>query len=219
MTSNIRLPIAASLGSSTAQAGTGVGAAGSIPGLIPTESSVHAVDESGSAAPSVPASGPSLKSEGLMQIGDLAREAGKTVRAVHLYEELGLLRPTGRSKGRFRLYGPDAIVRVRWIGKLQDLGFSLSDMQTIVREWEELGSAPGAMVRMREAYRRKLEETREQIRKLAGLEHEMEASLRYLDTCEVCEPDRLLSACTHCDRHECGEEAPELVAGFHARPS
>src|SRR5580658_2997505 len=92
----------------------------------------------------------------LVQIGDLARDAGKTVRALHLYEELGLLRPARRSKGRFRLYGRDALVRIRWIGKMQDLGFSLPDIQGIVREWEELRSAPRAMVRMREAYRRKL---------------------------------------------------------------
>ena len=62
----------------------------------------------------------------LMQVGDLARETGKTVRAIHLYEELGLLTPAARSKGRYRLYGREALVRVRWIGKLQDLGFSLT---------------------------------------------------------------------------------------------
>ena len=71
-----------------------------------------------------------------MQIGDLAREAGKTVRAIHLYEELGLLTPAARSKGRFRLYGAEALTRIRWIGKLQELGFSLGDIQTIVREGE-----------------------------------------------------------------------------------
>ncbi len=157
--------------------------------------------------------------DSLMQIGDLARESGKTVRAIHLYEEIGLLRPAGRSKGRFRLYGPDALVRIRWIGKLQDMGFSLTDIQAIVREWEHLASAPQAMVRMREVYRKKLDETREQIRKLEALEHEIEASLHYLDTCEVCDPDRMLSACSRCDRHGCGEEAPELVAGFRAQPS
>jgi MerR family copper efflux transcriptional regulator len=189
MTSNVRLPIASP--------------SPSVAPLV-AESSARAVDEVEAGA------------EELVQIGDLARDAGKTVRAIHLYEELGLLRPAGRSKGRFRLYGPDALVRIRWIGKMQDLGFSLTDIQTIVREWEELGSAPKAMVRMREAYRMKLEETREQIRKLEGLEHELEASLHYLDTCEVCDPDRLLSACSHCDRHECGEKAPELVAGFRA---
>src|SRR5271166_4886043 len=78
----------------------------------------------------------------LMQIGDLARETGKTVRAIHLYEELGLLEPAARSKGRFRLYGDDALTRIRWIGKLQDMRFSLGDIQTIVSEWERAGSAP-----------------------------------------------------------------------------
>jgi len=169
-------------------------------------------------SPQVDEAGGSAQASDLMQIGDLAGETGKTVRAIHLYEELGLLRPAARSKGRFRLYGPDALVRIRWIGKMQDLGFSLTEIQTIVREWEELGSAPRAMVRMREAYRRKLEEARSQIQKLEALAHEVEASLQYLDTCEVCDPARLLSACTHCDRHECGHEPPELVRGFHAQP-
>src|SRR5208282_2003714 len=104
----------------------------------------------------------------LMQIGDLARETGKTVRAIHLYEELGLLTPAARSKGRFRLYGPEALTRIRWIGKLQEIGFSLSDMQTIVREWERVESAPSTMKRMRQVYERKLHETREQRRRIEG---------------------------------------------------
>src|SRR5947209_6490882 len=98
----------------------------------------------------------------LIQIGDLARETGKTVRAIHLYEELGLLAPAARSKGRFRLYGRDALVRIRWIARLQEMGFSLGDIRTVVREWERIQSAPGAMKGMREVYARKLEETREQ---------------------------------------------------------
>src|SRR5271155_1752635 len=98
-------------------------------------------------------SGPGLEdaaADGYMQVGDLARESGKTVRAIHLYEELDLLRPQARSKGRYRLYNREALVRIRWIGKLQDMGFSLTDIQTVVREWEQLRSAPHAMVKMRE---------------------------------------------------------------------
>ena len=151
-----------------------------------------------------------------MQIGDLAKDAGKTVRAIHLYEELGLLAPAGRSKGRFRLYARDAVVRIRWIGQLQELGFSLSDIQTIVREWERAGSAPGAMKRMKQVYARKLEETREQKRRIEALEHELSASLEYLDTCDVCDPQRLLSACDCCDLHDKEQHVPELVAGFRA---
>lgn len=193
MSANLRLPIAASV---------------TTPDASPSRSDAMVEEAAGGAS-----------GENLMQVGDLARESGKTIRAIHLYEEIGLLRPAGRSKGRFRLYGSDALVRIRWIGKLQDMGFSLTDIQAVVREWEQLASAPQAMVRMRAVYRKKLDETREQIRRLEALEHEMEASLHYLDTCEVCDPDRLLSACSRCDRHECGEQAPELVAGFRAQPS
>lgn len=155
--------------------------------------------------------------KGLMQVGDLAREAGKTVRAIHLYEELGLMEPASRSKGGYRLYGPEALTRIRWIGKLQDMRFSLGDIQTIVQEWERAGSAPDAMKRMREVYTRKLEDTREQQRRLAALEHELASSLEYLDTCnDVCEPQRLLSACNCCDLHDKAAAVPELVLGFRA---
>ncbi len=152
----------------------------------------------------------------LMQIGDLAKESGKTVRAIHLYEELGLLAPAARSKGRFRLYSRDALLRIRWIGKLQDMGFSLGDIQTVVREWERIESAPGAMKRMREVYARKLTETQEQRRRLEALEHELAASLQYLDTCDVCDPQRLLGACERCDLHDKETRVPELVLGFRA---
>ncbi len=50
-----------------------------------------------------------------------------------------------------------------------------------------------------------------------ALERELEASLGYLDTCDVCEPDRLLSTCKACNHHDCShEDVPHLVAGFRA---
>jgi MerR family copper efflux transcriptional regulator len=154
----------------------------------------------------------------LMQVGDLARETGKTVRAIHLYEQLELLKPAGRSKGRYRLYAPDALVRIRWIGKLQDLGFSLTDIQTILKDVAQNdGAAKKAMERVRSVYEKKLEETREQIQRLSKLESEIKASLEYLDTCESdCEADRLLGTCRSCDHHPREQEVPDLVAGFRA---
>ena len=54
----------------------------------------------------------------LLKVGDLARKTGKSVRALRLYEELGLLQPRTRSDGGFRLYGADeiavAIAERRW---------------------------------------------------------------------------------------------------------
>ncbi len=154
----------------------------------------------------------------LLRVGDIAQRTSKTVRALHLYEELGLLHPVERSKGGFRLYGPDAVVRVRGISKLQDMGFSLPDIKELLHEWERSGSATGAMTRIRELYRQKLDETEAQLKRLQELRHELAASVDYLETCEVCDPMRLISACPHCEKHGCG--APDLVAGLHgSRPT
>ncbi|MGA3123302.1 MAG: MerR family transcriptional regulator [Polyangiaceae bacterium] len=164
-----------------------------------------------------PARGYAQERRGLMQVGDLARETGKTVRAIRMYEELGLLTPAARSKGGFRLYAREALVRIRWISTLQAMGFSLGDIQTVVREWEHIASAPGAMKRMRQVYARKLEETRDQKLRIEALERELESSVEYLDTCDVCDPQRLLSACNCCDLHDKETDVPELVLGFRAR--
>lgn len=151
-----------------------------------------------------------------LKVGELAKLAGKTVRALHLYEERGLLDPIERSKGGFRLYAEDSLVRVRWISKLQDMGFSLTDIQTMLRQWEKSGSAPDAMLRVGELLKEKLAETREQITRLRELEAELHSSLSYLETCPSCSPAQELHACTACELHDEGQAAPDLVAGFHA---
>jgi len=154
--------------------------------------------------------------ERLLQVGDIAKASGKTVRAIHHYEEVGLLTPHARSKGRYRLYGKEAVNRVRWIGKLHDLGLSLSQIQDMVKTWEGAPSAPDAMARVRALYTRKLSETRAQIEHLRSLERELVASLDYLDTCDTaCDPAELVLACTHCDLHDRSRPEPELVAGIH----
>lgn len=154
-------------------------------------------------------------SEHLLQVGDLARASGKTVRAIHHYEEVGLLRPHARSKGRYRLYDQAAVTRVRWIGKLHDLGLSLSQIQEVVTAWESAPSAPEAMARIRSMYLQKLQETRAQISNLMSLERELLASIDYLDTCDTCDPDELVAACTSCHVRERTREEPELVAGIY----
>lgn len=149
-----------------------------------------------------------------LRVGDVARLTGKTVRALHLYEELGLVEPTLRSKGGFRLYNGDAVRRVHWVTRLQDMGFSLPEIRDLLRDWKASASAPGAMHRVHELYRRKVEETRLQIDKLRGLLGELEESLGYLQTCRTCEPEREVSECSACDRHDCDTHRPVLVAGF-----
>lgn len=160
---------------------------------------------------------PEPSEDEMLQVGELARACGKTVRAIHHYENLGLLMPSKRSKGRYRLYAPDAVHRVRWIGKLNDLGMSLTEIQEILARWEEGPSAPEAMAKIQTVYQDKLAEVRRQISHLEGLAHELQASLRYLDTCEsTCDPEELVKTCSCCQVHDPQQDEPELVAGLYA---
>jgi DNA-binding transcriptional MerR regulator len=150
----------------------------------------------------------------MMLVGELAKATGKTVRAIHLYEDMGLLKPHERSKGRYRLFNHDALVRVRWITKLQSLGFSLSEIQELARAQQGSDSAKFAAARLREVYVEKLAETRAKIDELEALEAELRQSLAYLDSCDTsCEPELPVRSCPSCDRHPEPIPPPDLVAG------
>ena len=173
-------------------------------------------------APPAEGSAPELEGRDVvqLQVGDLAKRSGKTVRALHLYEELGLLRPLGRSKGRYRLYGEDALIRIRWIGKLQDLGLSLHEIRAMAQETEAVAVAPQVAERMRSLYEQKLEETREQLQKLKELESELQTALTYLQECStLCAPARTVHECRSCElrtEHQAaGAHAPGGCPGAH----
>jgi len=154
---------------------------------------------------------------GLLLVGEVAKATGKTVRAIHLYEDMGLLKPQDRSKGRYRLFLPDAVVRVRWITKLQNLGLTLSEIKELVREQEGSGSAVFAAARLRATYQGKLEQTREKLRELRQLERELQASLQYLESCDSeCVQGEKTDSCSSCSKHTERSQTPELVAGVHA---
>jgi MerR family copper efflux transcriptional regulator len=149
-----------------------------------------------------------------MKIGQLARKTGKTVRALHLYEEMGLLSPE-RSEGGFRLYGSDELARVYWISKLQDMGFKLGQIAGLLEAVSASGSAPEAMQGVRELFQDKLRDTRDQIQKLMQLERDIAESLSYLEACRSC-GEASSKACVECgeERHG-GIPEPKLVAGIH----
>lgn len=150
-----------------------------------------------------------------LKVGELARLTGKTVRALHLLEEMGLLRPGGRSAGGFRLFRPDAIKRVEWIAKLQDLGFTLHEIQSFLRSYEDSPNAPDAMARVREIFTAKLCENKTHIERLQQLSQDLQDSLGYLESCHQCGAPELPD-CVGCSRHGHQGVAPVLVAGLHS---
>ncbi|WKB54714.1 MerR family transcriptional regulator [Eleftheria terrae] len=69
-----------------------------------------------------------------MRIGELARHAGLTVRTLHHYDAIGLLRPSARSEGGYRLYQPDDVARLHAIQALRHLGLSLDEVGRLLDE-------------------------------------------------------------------------------------
>lgn len=155
----------------------------------------------------------------LMRVGELAKVVGKTVRAMHLYEELGLLEPRARSEGGFRLYGREAVDRIHWIVKLQAIGFTLPEIQGFVRDFREAGSGRQATERVRELFAEKQAQIREQITQLQVIENDLGEAVAYLDSCSTCTDEHTPAACGECDHHGHQKgEAPPLFAGLSAPP-
>jgi MerR family transcriptional regulator, copper efflux regulator len=153
--------------------------------------------------------------EKLMRVGELAKAVGKTVRAMHLYEELGLLEPRARSEGGFRLYGPEAIDRIHWIVKLQAIGFTLAEIQGFVKDFQGARSAPEATARVHALFQEKQRQIRDQITQLQVIENDLSEALAYLDSCQPCSTEYSPLECGECDHqgHHKGE-APPLFAGL-----
>ncbi len=150
----------------------------------------------------------------LLRVGDLAKATGKTVRALHLYESLGLIEPARRSKGRYRLFAPDTKVRIRWISKLQSLGLSLTEIQDIVHKRQSSESAQRAAEELREVYTAKLAEVRRQIDEFRALEVELEASVQFLDDCHNSCDSVAHVGCSSCNHYNSsGANTPDLIVG------
>jgi MerR family transcriptional regulator, copper efflux regulator len=159
------------------------------------------------------------ESSHLLRIGDLARKSGKTVRAIHLYEELGLLHPATRSSGGFRLFERSALERMRWIDLLHGMGFSLQEMSELLRSWWSADLGPDAMESLRRLFLRKLEETRAALGRYQQLERELTEGLAYLETCRDCAtPHVPVRACVRCEQNHGMSSEPALVAGITSTP-
>lgn len=97
-------------------------------------------------------------------VGEVAELAGVTVRALHHYDELGLLSPSERSEAGYRRYSYEDLARLQEILIWRQLGFALAEIRSLLddpridrisvlerqrelvgRELERLGGLAGAI--------------------------------------------------------------------------
>jgi DNA-binding transcriptional MerR regulator len=108
------------------------------------------------------------------QIGELARRTALSIDAIRFYERRKLLPPAFRSTGRFRLYTTDDIERLRFVQRMQRLGFSLEEIKQLMAIRADRAHA---CVAVRRFLKTKLEGVRTKIRELQQLDTELKADL------------------------------------------
>lgn len=69
-----------------------------------------------------------------LKIGTLAERTGVSVRTLHYYEEIGLLSPARRTASNHRLYTQQHIEQLLKIRTLQQLGFELDTIKTLLKQ-------------------------------------------------------------------------------------
>ena len=67
-----------------------------------------------------------------LKVGELAQRTGLTVRTLHHYDEIGLLKPSRRSPAGYRLYGEADIARLQQIRSLRQMGWSLDKVRDML---------------------------------------------------------------------------------------
>ncbi|WP_406340254.1 MerR family transcriptional regulator [Streptomyces sp. NBC_00648] len=93
-----------------------------------------------------------------MQIGEVAARTELSLRTIRHYEETGLVTPSARSQGGFRLYTETDVTRLMVIRRMKPLGFSLDQMRDLLDATDRLDNEPGLDTGEREALLKRVRE-------------------------------------------------------------
>jgi MerR family transcriptional regulator, thiopeptide resistance regulator len=96
------------------------------------------------------------------QVNEAARMAGVTVRALHHYDEIGLLVPSNRTEAGYRLYTAEDLLRLQQILIGRTLGLSLEEIRKLLDD--PLLDRRTLLQRQREALQKRAETTAAMLR-------------------------------------------------------
>lgn len=117
-----------------------------------------------------------------LRIGTLAKRAGVNLETVRFYERRGLLPQPPRADSGYRMYPSEAVRRIQFIKRAQEIGFSLKEIEELLR----LRSSPhGMSAQVRRRAEAKIEDIESKIRTLRS----MKSTLQKLsNACPACGP-------------------------------
>jgi DNA-binding transcriptional MerR regulator len=112
------------------------------------------------------------------RISELAKRTGFTASTLRYYEQVGLLR-SARSPAGYRLYGEDAVARLRFIARSKQLGLPLDDIRDLVNVWDE-GLCASVKARLSSLVLAKTDDVRQRVAELTELGDELGLALAAL---------------------------------------
>jgi DNA-binding transcriptional MerR regulator len=118
-----------------------------------------------------------------LKVGELARRTGLTVRTLHHYDEIGLLKPSLHTEAGHRLYTAGDIARLQQVLSLRQLGFSLEEARDCL---DRPGFSPLEVIRLHVA------RLRQQIELQQGLCARLEAIAALCQTAGEVSADEFL---------------------------
>lgn len=71
--------------------------------------------------------------EKTMHIGEVAERTSLSLRTLRHYDDIGLIVPSGRTDGGFRLYTEADAARIMLVRRMKPLGYSLEQMRDLLR--------------------------------------------------------------------------------------
>lgn len=118
--------------------------------------------------------------EGTSQIGEVAEAVGLSIRTIRHYDELGLVEPSGRSPGGFRLYTDADVERLRLVKRLKPLQFSLEEIQELLVTLDKVvaGTASGDEVERLDGFAASAEQRCDDLRRQLHMAEELAVQLR-----------------------------------------
>jgi MerR family copper efflux transcriptional regulator len=96
----------------------------------------------------------------VMHIGEVAARTELSLRSLRHWEEVGLLTPSGRTEGGFRLYTEADVDKIMVIRRMKPLGFSLDQMKAAMADIETLAN-DDAEATAKDSARKRLDATQQ----------------------------------------------------------
>ncbi len=120
-----------------------------------------------------------------MHIGAVAERTGLSLRTLRHYDDVGLVRPSGRSEGGFRLYTEEDVERLLLVRRMKPLGFTLEEMAGLLDVADRIaendtGTDVGPLRERLEGYVTAAEQRRAELARKLDMADELIALLRAL---------------------------------------